>query len=112
MLVQHGGGISMVFCQHGSTSVRCVETKLQSAVRSSKEKQGGQLKTDIKKPIVALAAHPSERLGLLALHADGVLSCFACNIQMRSMTVRWAAEVWVTKAMIAQVQEFEDILDW
>ena len=84
--------------------MRCVEVTARLTAKTSKDKQGGQLKSDIKKPIIALAAHPSERLGVLALYADGVVSCFACNLQTRSLLVRWSAETQPQKTVITQVK--------
>ena len=58
----------ILFCQHGSTSVRLVYTVMPAPVagqKSSKEKQGAQLKGDNKKPIVAMTCHPS---GLHSCH--------------------------------------------
>lgn len=58
----------ILYCQHGGTSVRLVYTVMPAAVAGKKsvEKQGGQLKGDNKKPIVAMAAYPSGRLEGLA----------------------------------------------
>jgi hypothetical protein len=80
-----------------------VEVTARSAAKNSKEKQGGQLKSDVKKPIVALAAHPTAKLGLLVLHADGMVFCFECNLQTRSMLAQWSAEVHHQKTLITQV---------
>jgi hypothetical protein len=51
----------ILYCQHGGTSVRLVYTVMPAPIagKKSTEKQGGQLKGDNKKPIVALAPHPS-----------------------------------------------------
>ncbi len=51
----------ILYCQHGGTSVRLVYTVMPAPIAGKKsvEKQGGQLKGDNKKPIVAMAPHPS-----------------------------------------------------
>ncbi len=51
----------ILYCQHGGTSVRLVYTVMPAPIagKKSTEKQGGQLKGDNKKPIVAMAPHPS-----------------------------------------------------
>ena len=51
----------ILYCQHGGTSVRLVYTVMPAPVagKKSAEKQGAQLKSDNKKPIVAMAPHPS-----------------------------------------------------
>lgn len=51
----------ILYCQHGGTSVRLVYTVMPAPIAGKKsvEKQGAQLKGDNKKPIVAMAAHPS-----------------------------------------------------
>ncbi|EIE25272.1 hypothetical protein COCSUDRAFT_65173 [Coccomyxa subellipsoidea C-169] len=67
-------GNSVVFCQNGSTSVRCVSMAGKATAKGSKEKPGGQLKSDLKRPIVALAASHTERQSLLLLHADALIA--------------------------------------
>lgn len=51
----------ILYCQHGSTSVRLVYTVMPAPVagKKSTEKQGSQLRGDNKKPIVAMTCHPS-----------------------------------------------------
>ena len=51
----------ILYGQHGGTSVRLVYTVMPAPIagKKSTEKQGGQLKGDNKKPIVAMAPHPS-----------------------------------------------------
>ena len=65
----------ILYCQHGGTSVRLVYTVMPAPVAGKKnvEKQGGQLKGDNKKPIVAMAAYPSGELEELA-SLDAVLA--------------------------------------
>ena len=51
----------ILYCQHGSTSVRLAYTVMPAPVagKKSTEKQGSQLRGDNKKPIVAMTCHPS-----------------------------------------------------
>ncbi len=100
---QDKAGNSVVFCQNGSTSVRCVSMAGKATAKGSKEKPGGQLKSDLKRPIVALAASHTERQSLLLLHADGALSCSVCSPSTRTMTTRWVVSVDAPRAQISQV---------
>lgn len=56
-----GAQPQILYCQHGSTSVRLVYTVMPAPVagKKSTEKQGAQLRGDNKKPIVAMTCHPS-----------------------------------------------------
>ena len=56
-----GAQPQILYCQHGSTSVRLVYTVMPAPVAGKKttEKQGSHLKGDNKKPIVAMTCHPS-----------------------------------------------------
>ena len=58
---RQGAQPQILYCQHGSTSVRLVYTVMPAPVagKKSTEKQGSQLKGDNKKPIVAMTCHPS-----------------------------------------------------
>lgn len=76
----------ILYCQHGSTSVRLVYTVMPAPIAGKKsvEKQGGQLKGDNKKPIVAMAPHPS----------GAVLYNQPCFIISDSHLILWVL-VWV-----------------
>lgn len=56
-----GAQPQILYCQHGSTSVRLVYIVMPAPVagKKSTEKQGSQLRGDNKKPIVAMTCHPS-----------------------------------------------------
>lgn len=96
-------GGSVVFCQNGSTSVRCVQLAAHAAAKGGKDKPGGQLKSDTKKPILALAANHTERHLLLLLYADGTLACCMCSPSTRTMSTRWTLPLEVSRLNIAQV---------
>ncbi|KAL3157200.1 hypothetical protein ABBQ38_001439 [Trebouxia sp. C0009 RCD-2024] len=61
LAVTPGAQPQILYCQHGSTSVRLVYTVMPAPVagKKSTEKQGAQLRGDNKKPIVAMTCHPS-----------------------------------------------------
>ena len=63
------------FCEAGATAVRLVLSAMPAPVKGAKAfVQGGPLKGDAKKPILALATLPSDAYFLLVLTADGQLS--------------------------------------
>ena len=64
----------ILYCQHGGTSLRLVYTVMPAPIagKKSPEKQGGQLKGDNKKPIVAMAPHPSG--AVLCIHSYCIIS--------------------------------------
>ena len=95
----------MVFCQQGSTTLRCVQVSQLTPVKGSKEKPGGQLRTDNKKPIVALAAAPCQKLEVLVLYVDGSLSSCTCNPATRVMATRWCIAVDPGTAALHQVRQ-------
>ena len=59
--LQDGSGGHLLFCQHGAATLRCAALAFTGPAKGSREKQGGQLRADAKKPIVALVAHPCDR---------------------------------------------------
>ena len=93
----------MVFCQQGSTTVRCLQVFQLTPVKGSKEKPGGQLRTDNKKPIVALAAAPCQKLEVLVLYADGSLSSCTCNPATRTIVTRWCISVDPARTVLHKV---------
>lgn len=95
----------MVFCQQGSTTVRCLQVSQLTPVKGSKEKPGGQLRTDNKKPIVALAAAPCQKLEVLVLYADGSLSSCTCNPAIRTFVTRWCIAVDPARTVLHQVHQ-------
>ena len=95
----------MVFCQQGSTTLRCVQVAQLAPVKGSKEKPGGQLRTDNKKPIVALAAAPCQKLEVLVLYVDGSLSSCTCSPATRVMATRWCIAVDPGTAALHQVRQ-------
>lgn len=84
-------------------TVRCVQLAATAATKGSKDKPGGQLKSDNKKPIVALAAHHADRQSLLVLYADGTLSSFLCSLFNRTMTTQWTLPVEGPRSQITKV---------
>ncbi|CAL5222539.1 g4916 [Coccomyxa viridis] len=92
-LLGEGSKATVVFCQQGSTTVRCLQVSQLVPVKGSKEKPGGQLRTDNKKPIAALAAAPCQKLEVLVLYADGSLSSCTCNPATRTIVTRWCIAV-------------------
>lgn len=65
----------MYFCEAASTTVRLALSAVPAAVKGQKNfVQGAPLKGDVKRPIVALAALPSDAYFLLMLTADGHLT--------------------------------------
>ncbi|CAK0749293.1 hypothetical protein CVIRNUC_001899 [Coccomyxa viridis] len=93
VLLGEGARAAVVFCQQGSTTLRCVQVAQLAPVKGSKEKPGGQLRTDNKKPIVALAAAPCQKLEVLVLYVDGSLSSCTCSPATRVMATRWCIAV-------------------
>ena len=92
-----------MFCQNGSTSVRCASMAMKASAKGTKDKPGGQLKSDVKKPIVALAANHTERQSLLLLYADGALSCSVCSPSTRTMATRWILSLDAPRSQITEV---------
>ena len=101
--LQEGARAAVVFCQQGSTTMRCVQVAQLAPVKGSKEKPGGQLRTDNKKPIVALAAAPCQKLEVLVLYVDGSLSSCTCSPATRVMATRWCIAVDPGTAALHQV---------
>jgi hypothetical protein len=60
-VAQDGAGAHLLFCTHGAATLRCAVLGFQGPAKGGREKQGGQLRADAKKPIVALSAHPCDR---------------------------------------------------
>ena len=103
--LQEGARAAVVFCQQGSTTLRCVQVSQLTPVKGSKEKPGGQLRTDNKKPIVALAAAPCQKLEVLVLYVDGSLSSCTCNPATRVMATRWCIAVDPGTVALHQVRQ-------
>ena len=101
--LQEGARAAVVFCQQGSTTLRCVQVAQLAPAKGSKEKPGGQLRTDNKKPIVALAAAPCQKLEVLVLYVDGSLSSCTCSPATRVMATRWCIAVDPGTAALHQV---------
>lgn len=76
---------------------------MKAAAKGSKDKPGGQLKSDLKKPIVALAANHTERQSLLLLYADGALACSVCSPSTRTMSTRWILSPDAPRSQITEV---------
>ena len=74
MYCWQGAQPQILYCQHGSTSVRLVYTVMPAPVagKKSTEKQGSQLRGDNKKPIVAMTCHPS---GAVTGHLAMTIQC-------------------------------------
>ncbi|KAK9816047.1 hypothetical protein WJX74_007756 [Apatococcus lobatus] len=88
-----GGNAPVAFFgPHGGTTLRIVETGVQIVGRGQQQAQGTFLKTDNKKPIVAMAAFPGDHQ-LLLQFADGMLA--ACSVAQRSLTTLWSLQVGV-----------------
>lgn len=65
----------MYFCEEAATAVRLALSAPPVPVKGQKAwVQGSPLKGDLKKPILAMAALPSDPYFLLLLTADGQLS--------------------------------------
>ncbi len=103
MHLQEGSKATVVFCQQGSTTVRCLQVSQLVPVKGSKEKPGGQLRTDNKKPIAALAAAPCQKLEVLVLYADGSLSSCTCNPATRTIVTRWCIAVDPARTVLHKV---------
>ena len=103
--LQEGARAAVVFCQQGSTTLRCVQVAQLAPVKGSKEKPGGQLRTDNKKPIVALAAAPCQKLEVLVLYVDGSLSSCTCSPATRVMATRWCIAVDPGTVALHQVRQ-------
>ena len=73
-----GAQPQILYCQHGSTSVRLVYTVMPAPVagKKSTDKQGSQLKGDNKKPIVAMTCHPS---GMPSKTLPWLLTAMLCH---------------------------------
>ncbi len=65
---------------------------------------GGQLRTDNKKPIVALATAACQKLEVLVLYADGSLSSCTCNPATRTIVTRWCIAVDPARTILDQVK--------
>jgi hypothetical protein len=63
-----------------------------------------EMQMDSKKNLVGLAAHPSDPLVLFAFAAEGTLSCYACNVALRSLQTLWTVSVEGAKGGITQVR--------
>ena len=103
--LQEGARAAVVFCQQGSTTLRCVQVAQLAPAKGSKEKPGGQLRTDNKKPIVALAAAPCQKLEVIVLYVDGSLSNCICSPATRVMATRWCIAVDPGAAALHQVRQ-------
>lgn len=103
MHLQDGLKAMVIFCQQGSTTVRCLRVSQLVPVKGSKEKPGGQLRTDNKKPIVALAGAPCQKMEVLVLYADGSLSSCTCNPATRTIATRWCIAVDPARTVLDQV---------
>ncbi|KAK9868616.1 hypothetical protein WJX84_006947 [Apatococcus fuscideae] len=88
------GGNSPVafFGARGASTLRVVETNMHAPTKGQQQSQGAPLKSDNKKPIVALAAFPGDHQ-LLLQFADGMLA--ACSVAQRSLTTLWSLQVGV-----------------
>ena len=63
------------FCEQGAGGVRMALCSPPAAVKGQKAfSQGGLLKAEGKRPIVALCGHPTDTGTLLVLTADGQLT--------------------------------------
>ncbi|KAK9810383.1 hypothetical protein WJX72_009786 [[Myrmecia] bisecta] len=100
MAVFPGSKPTILYCPHGATSVRMVEYAPPPPVKGAKDRQGAQLKSDGRKPIIALAAHPQDQQ-LLVLYADGTLS--GCMVaQGKALVPQWTIQVEAEKVALTR----------